>query len=58
VDEVIIKDIREAVNKGPALKSERFKDEIETNLKRRVRPPKMGGTRKPADDESKQKSSL
>jgi putative transposase len=57
VDEVIIKDIREAVNKGLALESERFKDEIETNLKRRVRPAKMGRPRKPADDESKQKSS-
>ena len=52
----MIQDIREAETKGLSLWSERFKDEIEDNLKRRVRPAKMGRPRKPADDKSKQKS--
>jgi putative transposase len=43
----MIKDIRDAVNKGLALGSDRFKDEIETNLRRRVRPAKMGKPKKP-----------
>jgi len=58
VDGVMIRDIREAVNKGLALGSERFKDEIEKNLKRRVRPAKMGRPRKSADGKSKHKSLL
>jgi hypothetical protein len=41
----MIKDIREAVNNGLALGSERCKDEIETNLKRRVRPVNIGRPR-------------
>ncbi len=58
LDGVMLKDIRESVNKGLALGSERFKDEIEANLKRRVRSAKMGRPKKPVDDESKQKSLL
>ena len=42
IDGSMIKDIRDALNKGLALGSERFKDELEANLKRRVRPGKMG----------------
>ena len=47
----MIKDIRDALNKGLALGSERFKDELEANLKRRVRPGKMGRPKK-KDEES------
>jgi hypothetical protein len=47
VDGSMIKDIRDAVNKGLAPGSDRFNDEIETNLKRRVRPAKMGKPKKP-----------
>jgi putative transposase len=42
------KDIRDAVNKGMALGSDRFKDELETNLKRRVRPARMGRPSNPS----------
>ncbi len=45
-NDVMIKEIRDAVNKGFALGSEKFKDEIETNLQRRVRPAPMGRPRK------------
>jgi putative transposase len=45
VDDKLIKDIRSAVNKGMALGSERFKDEIEGLCSRRVRPGKMGRPR-------------
>ncbi|MCW8942349.1 MAG: transposase [Gammaproteobacteria bacterium] len=45
VDDELIKDIRSAVNKGMALGSERFKDEIEGLCNRRVRPGKMGRPR-------------
>jgi len=57
-DGSLVKDIRDAVNKGLALGSDRFKDEIETNFKRRVRPAKMGRPRNPTDSnhEQKQKS--
>ncbi len=58
VDQVMIKEIRESVNKGLALGSERFKDEIEVNLKRRVRSAKMGRPRKRLDDKAQQKSLL
>jgi hypothetical protein len=43
----VIKEIRESVNKGLVFGSERFKDEIEANLKRRVRSEKPG--RKPKE---------
>ncbi len=42
LDDNIVKEIRESVNKGLVFGSERFKDEIEFNLKRRVRPEKPG----------------
>lgn len=42
VDGQLIKDLREATNKGMALGSERFKEEIEFNYKRRVKPARMG----------------
>ncbi len=45
VDDVLIKDIRMAVNKGLALGGERFKDEIERLHHQRVRPAKMGRPR-------------
>lgn len=38
----VLKEIRESVDKGLVYGSERFKDEIEANLKRRVRPEKWG----------------
>ncbi len=56
MDGSMIKDIREAVYKGLALGSDRFKDEIETNLKRRVRPAKMGRPRNQCDNSQKHKS--
>ena len=43
------------VNKGLALGSDRFKDEIETNFKRRVRSAKMGRPRNPTDSNHDQK---
>lgn len=45
VDDDLITDIRASVNKGLALGSERFKDEIERLLGRRVRPGQMGRPR-------------
>lgn len=42
VDEVLVNNIRLAVNKGLALGGERFKDEIEHMYRRRVRPARMG----------------
>ncbi|MFT7460666.1 MAG: putative transposase [Planctomycetota bacterium] len=42
-----LKDIRTSVNKGLVFSSEHFKDEIESNLKRRTRPGKPG--RKPTE---------
>lgn len=50
VDGVMTKDIPESVNKGLALGSERFKGEMEANLKRRVRSAKMGRNRKVYSD--------
>jgi len=47
LDGNVVKEIRESVNKGLVFGSERFKDEIESNLKRRVRPEKPG--RKPKE---------
>lgn len=41
----VLKDIRNSVNKGLIFGSDRFKDEVAANLKRRVRPGKPG--RKP-----------
>jgi len=58
VNETLINDIRTSVNKGLVFGSERFKDEIETNLKRRVRPAKMGRPKRDAEDRLKQKSLL
>jgi putative transposase len=58
IDGVMIKDIRGAVNKGLVLGSERFKDEIERNLNRRVRPAKMGRPKKVAGSEVGRKSLL
>ncbi|MBF8269547.1 MAG: protein of unknown function DUF1568 [Gammaproteobacteria bacterium] len=42
LDGHIVKEIRESVNKGMVFGSERFKVEIESNLKRRVRSEKPG----------------
>lgn len=54
VDNAMIRDIRDGVNKGLALGSERFKDEIEANLRRRVRPAPLGRPRKRAEDKTGQ----
>jgi len=45
VDGPLLKSIREAVNKGMALGSDRFKDEIEALHGRRVRPAHIGRPR-------------
>lgn len=50
VDETSLKAIREAVNSGAALGSERFKDEIEATLARSVRLGTPGRPRKQSDD--------
>lgn len=42
VDQALLTEIRDSVMKNLVLGNERFKDEIEANLKRRVRPAKMG----------------
>ena len=46
VDEETLTGIREAVNRGIAFGSERFKDEIEATLARSVRPGAVGRPRK------------
>ncbi len=51
VDNMFIKDIRLAVNKGLALGDERFKDEIERLHNRRVRPARMGRPRLRSGDQ-------
>lgn len=45
VDDELISDIRQAVNKGMALGNDRFKQEIEQVCGRRVTPAKMGRPR-------------
>ena len=45
IDNVLIKDIRDSLNKGLILGNTYFKDQVEKNLGRRVRPIKAG--RKP-----------
>jgi len=57
-DSSAIKDIRDAVNKGLVLGSERFKDEIEANLQRRVRSGPMGRPRKRPEDKRNQETLL
>ncbi len=42
VDEVLLNDIRQAVNKGLTLGNDKFKDEIESLYGRRVKPARMG----------------
>lgn len=46
LDQAALDEIRETVNKGLVLGSERFKSEIEANLERRVRPGKVGRKRR------------
>ena len=46
VQNEMLVEIRKATNKGMALGNEKFKDEIEFNLSRRVRPKKPGRKRK------------
>ena len=41
-DEKVLTEIREAVDRGWPLGSERFKDEIEAALQRAARPPRRG----------------
>jgi putative transposase len=48
VDETGLQEIREMVNRGSPLGSERFKDEIEAALERAARPPRRGRPRKSA----------
>lgn len=47
VDENGLQEIRETVNRGWPLGSERFKDEIEAALERAARPPKRGRPKRP-----------
>ena len=42
LDGNVLQEIRESVNRGLAYGSDRFKEEIEVNLKRRARPGKPG----------------
>ena len=42
IDGELLSDVREALNKGLALGSERFRDEVEVLYGRRVKPGKMG----------------
>ncbi|MFT5117987.1 MAG: putative transposase [Kiritimatiellia bacterium] len=42
IDGELLSDVREALNKGLALGSERFRDEVEALYGRRVKPAKMG----------------
>ena len=42
IDQALVKDIRASLNQGSVFGSERFKDEIEENLNRRVRQLKPG----------------
>jgi len=46
LDEELVTEIRKSVNTGLVLGSERFKDEVESNLKRRVRPGVAGRPKK------------
>lgn len=46
VDAGRLKEIRETVNKGWSLGSERFKNEVEAALERAARPPKRWQARK------------
>jgi len=55
VDDASLKAIREAVNRGTALGSERFKDEIEATLARSVRLGTPGRPRKMEIDEGMSK---
>lgn len=55
VDDTSLKAIREAVNSGTALGSERFKDEIEATLARSVRLGPPGRPRKKEGDEGMSK---
>jgi len=48
VDETGLQEIREMLNRGWPLGSERFKDEIEAALERAARPPQRGRPRKSA----------
>ena len=50
VDEELIKDIRQALNKGLALGGDKFKDEIERLHARRVRSARMGRPRLRPED--------
>jgi putative transposase len=51
MDEASLKAIRESVNSGTALGSERFKDEIEATLARSVRLGRSGRPRKKGIDD-------
>ena len=46
LNDSMVKEIRDSVNKGLVLGSDGFKDQMEANLKRRVRPLPMGRPRK------------
>ncbi len=46
IDDIALKEIRTATQKGWALGNDRFKDEIEVHLKRRTRPLARGGDRR------------
>ena len=52
IDEALLKDIRESVNKGLALGNDKFKDEVEELTGRRVIPGKRGPKKRIARDEA------
>jgi len=54
LDEELVTEIRKSVNTGLVLGSERFKDEIESNLKRRVRLGTPGRPRKQEGNQGRQ----
>jgi putative transposase len=52
IDEALLNNIRESVNKGLALGNDKFKDEVEVLTGRRVIPGKRGPKKRIARDEA------
>lgn len=55
VDNDLLAEIRRSVNQGLVLGDGRFKEQVESNLKRRVRPGKVGRPRKKSEGECDRK---
>lgn len=58
VESTVIAEIRDAVNQGLVLGNDRFKDEVEANLDRSVRPGKSGRPKKVEDGMIEDKDQL